>query len=683
MVKGDKMDKSRIFSKKNIIYIMLAILCIQILFIVWINLFKCHDWIDHDASMLYSHTIHMWEQKKLVIPNYQEETFLHLDTSCILAMPLYGITHDIFLAYGISNVIFLILTLWIMYGLEKRLDVKEEYRYAAMILYLIPYRIGLVQYFNMLFFECSFYNVCIIVTLLALDLYLQNVPQKGEKSKKSYCVKLVLYVLFTILTAFSRGTYVLLMALLPIMLCYFLEIILSPEGFRHIHRSKIILTAVTFISYAIGMGYGKITGFLPNTTGYRLVYPRDLFENFVHVIWGHLSIFLGLTNPDVFSPQGIYQLIMIGYALLIVIVLIFNIKHAFGEGPFAKPLRYLSIIYLWNVVILGMTNCSESIWGFPERYLFPGFVPLLLSIPLMLTYMEKIKRDALRQTAFFAVAALSAATLVACNINTILQIRQNLKDVSGIKEVIAHAHSEGIDTVFFVNDDNAALITRSLAPDLRVTSVDKHEDGTYSLNARENYRTAHDRGNYGDENILAMTWNEQPEDVFDDYMISSYQYIGDVQDYHLYHAGSDKFDEMTGFPIDDGHLSKTIDFAYSPEYTVIGDIDLYGYLETVGTDNYALISPLLDAPYTSCTVRLSYEMGHKTAQDQQESGQKRSVGRFMLLDENLGEIDSADIQSDSDSCALTAEAGVPCYVAVWINKDEKITLCDIEFEVIR
>ena len=677
------MEKRRIFSEKNIAYIMLAILGIQLIFIIWINLFKCHDFVEHDASMLYSHTIHMWEQKKLVIPNYQEETFFHLDTSCILALPLYGLTHDIFLAYGISNIIFLLLTLFIMNDLLRRLDVKDVYRYAGLLLYIIPYRLGLAQYLNMLFFECSFYNVCILVTVLAIDLFLYKKPETPDKKERiRYYAMLVIYALFTVLTAFSRGTYTLLVALLPAILCYALDVILSPEGLKHIERSKVAVVLVTFASYAAGMGYARLNGFVPEKTGYKLIYVRDLVDNFVGVIWGHFCIFIGLTDPDVFTKEGIFQLILTAYAILIIILMIFNLKHAFKDEKYSSALRYLTIIYLWNCAILGMTDSHDSTWGFPERYLLPGFVPLLLSAPVMLTYMEKIKRDLLRQCTYLVVSVLTFLTLAVCNLNAMEKIWQTNVDLNGIRETLSYAKSNNIDTVFFVNDFNAALISRSLEPEMHVAPVDKLDDGRIIINTREDYASAHDRAAYSDENILAMTWNEQPENVFSDYQISSYQYVCDVKDYHLYRAGSNKFDDMSGFPIDDHHLYKTTDFCYSPGYTATGDIDLYGYLEATGADDYTLLSPLFDAPYDTCDVTLTYETGHKTADgDAGDPGSKRVIGRLMLLDESSQEIKSVDMTSDSGAVTLTADPTQPCYVAVWLNNGEKVTLCRLDFEM--
>ena len=55
----------------------------------------------------------------------------------------------------------------------------------------------------------------------------------------------------------------------------------------------------------------------------------------------------------------------------------------------------------------------------------------------------------------------------------------------------------------------------------------------------------------------------------------------------------------------------------------------------------------------------------------------------MLLDADSKEITSVDLAGDAESATVVAEAGKPCYVAVWLNKYEKITLCSIDFEVIR
>ncbi len=655
------------------LFFLLAL--IQFLFLVYLNLVHARSWIDHDASMLYSHTMHMWEQKRFVLPFYSEETFLHIDTSCLFALPLYGLTKDIFLSYGIANVLFLILTLWVIIDILERMQVRPVYRYIALLLYMIPYRMGMLQYTAMLFYECSFYNVCILSPLLLIDLFFH---EKEETHSVKYKVLFALYIFFTALTAFSRGTYVLLVALIPIVLCYALEVVLSRDGWAHIKSYRVWLVAATFLSYGAGMGLGKITGFSPKVTGYSLVFPREIFNNFTEVLWGHFSIFVEREAPEVISVAGIKMLIMLGFSVFALIVIIFNLKNAFKETKEANRLRYLTVIYIWNCCVCGLTACSDSDFAFPERYLLPGIVPVLISVPIMLHAMEKIERKLLRGALYLAALVLTLLTLFVSNFNMLRSFQTNAEELQGMEEVLSYARENGITTVFFLNDDNAGLISRSLDPSLKVVSIQTNADGTYELRARENYMCAKDRAYYDDENLLAVTWDAQPEEVLPDYLLSSYQFVCDVKDYHLYRAGNDKFDERSGFPLNDRVMSESIDYCYTDGYQAAGTIDLYGYLETTGDDNVVLISPLLDAPYSACDVTVTYEMGHKTSEEAYDTGEARSVGKLQVLDANLTPLAEETINSDATEATVTAGTA-PCYIAVLLNKDEQMTIHDVHF----
>ncbi|MCR5223480.1 MAG: hypothetical protein K6D90_11520 [Lachnospiraceae bacterium] len=658
--------------------VLFLLALVQFLFLVYINLVRCRSWIDHDASMLYSHTIHMWEQKKFVLPFYSEETFLHIDTSCLFAMPLYGLTKDIFLSYGLSNVIFLVLTLYVIWDIMKQMHVRKAYAYAALLLYMIPYRMGMLQYTAMLFYECSFYNVCILVPLLAIDLLFYE----GEELKSAkYKILFAVCLFFTALTAFSRGSYVLLVALLPVVLCYVLEVVLSKDGFRHIRRERVILIVAVFASYFAGMLLGKVTGYLPKVSGYSLVMPREIFNNFTEVLWGHFSIFVDRMAPEVISADGIKMLISLGFSFFALILIIFNLKNAFGEDETANHLRYLTVIYIWNCIVCGLTACSDSDFAFPERYLLPGIVPVLISVPVMLSFMEKIKRPLLKGTLYLACFAITMLTVLVSNYNMMDSFRVNAEELKGIREVLSYARDNGLNTVFFLDDDNAGLISRSLDPTLKVVSIQTAKDGSYELRARENYMCAHDRAFYDDENLLAVTWDVQPEEKLTDYLLSSYQYVGDVESYHLYRAGSNKFDDRAGFPLNDRVMNKSIDLCHTKGYQTAGTIDLYGYLETTGNDNFVLISPLLDAPYAACDVTLSYETGHKTAEEAYEEAAAHEIGQLQILNENLEVLASSPISSSEEACVVPADPTGPCYIAVKLNEGEKVTLHDLTFQV--
>ena len=77
-------------------------------------------------------------------------------------------------------------------------------------------------------------------------------------------------------------------------------------------------------------------------------------------------------------------------------------------------------------------------------------------------------------------------------------------------------------------------------------------------------------------------------------------------------------------------------------------------------------------------------MGHKTADGEEVTPENdRTVGRLVLLDQDKNEIKSADITGKSGTVSVTADPAQPCYVAVWLDKGEKVTLCKLDFETVK
>lgn len=697
-----KMSKKEYWNAKNTIsFIAFLIFAVQLLFIIYINLFCCHKWIDHDASMLYSHTIEMFKNKSFVLNNYLEETFLHIDTACILAMPLYGITKDIFLAYGIANVIFVLLTLYVLNDLIDKFDVENVYKYIAFVLYLAPYRIGMLEWSTMLFFECSFYNFCVLVPVMLIDLMLDGKCDGKNTDDKKLCtidfigkvyVKDVslfaIYAIMTFITAFSRGTYVFLVGLLPVICCYVLEVVLSKDGLKTIKKSKVFLIISTVIVYALGMGLSAILDKAPNTDGYNLVLPHDLVNNTLKAFWGHLSIFVGPVSPDVMSADGIKTLLMLAFGIVTFILVIINLKHAFKEEEHSNELRYLTIVYVFNFCICALTQCAESDVAFPERYLFPGFLPVLMSVPIVIKYVLKIERDLLKKCVYFVLGCLTFCAVLIGDIDVVEGFKENADRTMGIRQTLSEAKANGINTVFFLEDDNAGLISRSLEPDMKVAPLWITQDGKMLIKAREFWMSARDRAYYDDKNMLAVAWNDNIGEKLPEYLRSSYIFYKDIEDYHLYISGENKFDERVGFPLFDGILSSNIDFAYSDGYTTIGDIDLYGYLEVTGNDDYVLISPCFDAPKGAVDVAVNYEAGLKTKGSYEgdedgisvsHDGNDGVLGSLVLLDTNLNVVASSDMNASDNASVVSYESLAPCFVAIKANAGDEITIHNITF----
>lgn len=121
-----------------------AALCLQLLYIIYLNLFHCSSYIDYDMAKLYRHAIEIVRNGSFLIPDWKYITTMELDCSLFLAIPFYLLTKNIYISFGIANVIFIFLYLFVIFDILKKFDIRFEYKCVAAFLFLIPYRLGLV-----------------------------------------------------------------------------------------------------------------------------------------------------------------------------------------------------------------------------------------------------------------------------------------------------------------------------------------------------------------------------------------------------------------------------------------------------------------------------------------------------------------------------------------------------------
>jgi hypothetical protein len=81
------------------------LLILQFLVICYVNLCQNQNHIGYDPSALYLKAIEIWKQKTLFPPNYADQTSLMIDSPAPLAALLFGLTGNIFVAYGVANIL--------------------------------------------------------------------------------------------------------------------------------------------------------------------------------------------------------------------------------------------------------------------------------------------------------------------------------------------------------------------------------------------------------------------------------------------------------------------------------------------------------------------------------------------------------------------------------------------------
>lgn len=132
-------------SADKVQYLLWLFVIAQTVFIVYLNLFESQTMIDYDGAKLFQHAVEMWNQKTPFIPDWKYITTLELDCALLLAVFFYGMTRNIFISFGLSNILMVFTYIYVIYKIVSRTNYKK-YAVLAISLCLIPYELGMLSY---------------------------------------------------------------------------------------------------------------------------------------------------------------------------------------------------------------------------------------------------------------------------------------------------------------------------------------------------------------------------------------------------------------------------------------------------------------------------------------------------------------------------------------------------------
>ena len=93
-------------TKRTSRLILYMILGFQAVALIYLNLTQLSTHLSQDTTVYIFQTITSWQQKKLILDDWMYQTTFGLDSPVPLATLFYGICKDVFIAYGLTNIIF-------------------------------------------------------------------------------------------------------------------------------------------------------------------------------------------------------------------------------------------------------------------------------------------------------------------------------------------------------------------------------------------------------------------------------------------------------------------------------------------------------------------------------------------------------------------------------------------------
>lgn len=442
--------------KKSFAFILIVILAIQFCMLSVTNLILIESNLDCDNAKMFNHIVKMWEHKSLFIPNWSYTTTLELDGISIFAIPLYGLTGDIFLACGLSNIIFAGLFVATLFYVFKNRSIV--YPLVMCNLVLVPYSLGMLSYFNMMFFGAAQYIVKVMIPLILVGIIISVTDSR--KVSRIDILFMIAYLCLLLLTSISSGSYVLLCGLIPLFVAYFAYMFFARFNLYSSGKIMIFLGIASVILPVIGIKINNIVLGGTRANDMTICSVHQLLGNVSSTFWGMFELFGGATaafDLKVLSLDGIALISKLCFVIIILICGIISVCVHIRKKQDLQVLLLIAI-FIWNYFILTVTNNRAGSATSEFRYHLIGMIPLLcVAVIVILDWFESFSHEQRR-----ALKTLLCCAILFLVVVSYEKVYTSEDDDIELKQFCEYFEKEQYDYIYLYDASNDSDICRVL-----------------------------------------------------------------------------------------------------------------------------------------------------------------------------------------------------------------------------
>lgn len=441
--------------KKILLNFGLLILALQSIMLFYFNLFTLQTHIGYDSSWALLKAVLVWKEKSFVSDIWVDQTTLLLDSSLPLASLFYGLIDNIFIAYGLSNIVVIILLLYTLVAILKSLEIENEAIVIVLNICICPFLLNGFSvvndssYFSNVLSGPSFYAIRILTYLLIIYSYLMIL--KNRRFNKMSIISYSLVVLCSI----SSGVYLFVVAIIPYVI-HRVKILLDDINFKNLMCIENIYGYLLIVSVLLGKFIAKyFLGGTSNDTGKTWSSIKDVFDNFFSVIQGFLKILTVL--PVSYNGELIVTLhgITRCFSILLFIILIISVYKSFTEfeeEDYKNKIRnLLNVVVLFNCLLFSLFNVRYGSELFEERYLV---IALFSIIIILAMYINTIKDTRIFHN---IICFLLLFSIMIIDFQSDRIYIKNKNDYGLMRQIQTLADSEDAGLVYILGSNNIVL----------------------------------------------------------------------------------------------------------------------------------------------------------------------------------------------------------------------------------
>lgn len=430
---------------------------------------------NYDSSCAYAQIVEMWRQKRILLKDWAYQTTLGIDSPVLLGALFYGITKNAFTAFGLANIVTVIVYACLFYDILKQADVKKNMRLLAVLFLLTPYSTGQLGYMPMLFTSAGSYAYKLLVPLLLIDILVRM--HKGQEIKKYWY--LILFATFFVFdTAVSSGEYILLCAVLPLIGYEILHVLIGND-IKQIFNKRLGFLILESAIYVVGIKVGRRTGIIESVGSQMMLTKAKHFPSVIaKCLTGIFQLFGGIPDYEdipVTQTYGMMYLFRFFLAAVILASWIYLLKHLKENEKYKELVGMITCIFAVNLIVLIFANVNYATKTFEYRYHLISMIPMILLTSIAASDLWE-KRKLLEQT----IVLVTIVLLLFVNVYDYKNYMRDCYNYQGdMQGITLTAEQEGVHLIITIGSESISMgrCMRNVNPNVEISTWGGYNHG--------------------------------------------------------------------------------------------------------------------------------------------------------------------------------------------------------------
>lgn len=462
--------------KEHWLEILLCVgIVIQIGALAVFNLTRLPYESNYDSSCAYAQIVEMWRQKRILLKDWAYQTTLGIDSPVLLGALFYGITKNAFTAFGLANIVTVIVYAFLFYDILKQADVKKNMRLLAVLFLLTPYSTGQLGYMPMLFTSAGSYAYKLLVPLLLIDILVRM--HKGQEIKKYWY--LILFATFFVFdTAVSSGEYILLCAVLPLIGYEILHVLIGND-IKQIFNKRLGFLILESAIYVVGIKVGRRTGIIESVGSQMMLTKAKHFPSVIaKCLTGIFQLFGGIPDYEDIPVTQTYGMMYLFRFFLAAVILgswIYLLKHLKENEKYKELVGMITCIFAVNLIVLIFANVNYATETFEFRYHLISMIPMILLTSIAASDLWE-KRKLLEQT----IVLVTIVLLLFVNVYDYKNyMRDCYNDQGDMQGITLTAEQEGVHLIITIGSESISMgrCMRNVNPNVEISTWGGYNHG--------------------------------------------------------------------------------------------------------------------------------------------------------------------------------------------------------------